>query len=180
MRLVSLHPSESKSNVIEEAESHQVLVSLGSNIDPEENLERAAEKLRERTILIRFSNVWQTPPYGGHGSDFLNATALIQTPLSASDLKENVLHLIENELGRKRTEDPNAPRTIDLDILVYDGIVLDDSLWTLPHLCIPTSELAPDLTQPISGKKLISEAKRLIKEYPIKKHMLNLHRGSTP
>lgn len=162
----------------EQTELHQVLIGIGSNIDPEVNLVRAIQKLDERTTLEKVSNVYQTPPVGGSGGDFLNATVSILTSLSAKELKENVLNVIENELGRIRTEDPNAPRTIDLDILIYDGIVLDEMLWRFPHLCVPTAELVLDITHPRSGISLRSKAQQFIINYPIKKHPLDLHRRS--
>lgn len=180
MRHDSPNLLESRSNVSESSELHRAFIGLGSNIDPEINLVRAVRKLDEKTVLVKVSNVYQTPPIGGLGGDFLNATALVLTPLPAAELKEKILYAIENELGRIRTEDPNFPRTIDLDILIYDRTVLEEALWSLPHLCVPTSELIPDIKDPKSGRRLASEARQLIMKSPIKKYPLNLHWRSTP
>lgn len=141
---------------------HQAYLSLGSNIDPKENLTRAIELLREKVTLNAVSTVWETDPVGSSGGRFLNATAWISTELDAKSLKETVLHPIEDRLGRVRTADKYAPRTIDLDILVYDEEVLDTSIWQREFLAIPTAELRPDLDEPISGKSLneIAQAMR--------------------
>lgn len=162
------------------AKHHRVLVGIGSNIDPEINLVRAVQKLEERTVLEKVSNVYQTPPVGGSGEDFLNAAALISTTLSANELKEKILNAIENELGRVRTEDPNAPRTIDLDILIYDGVVLDEMIWIFPHLCVPSAELLPEIRLSGSEISLGTRAQQLAKDHSVKKHPLNLHWSSAP
>ncbi|MEW6651111.1 MAG: 2-amino-4-hydroxy-6-hydroxymethyldihydropteridine diphosphokinase [Chloroflexota bacterium] len=133
---------------------HQAYLSLGSNIDPKENLSRAIALLRERVLLNAVSTVWETDPVGSSGARFLNATAWISTELDAQALKETVLHEIEDTLGRARSSDKYAPRTIDLDILVFDEQVLDPNLWQREFLSIPTSELRPDLEEPGVGKSL--------------------------
>lgn len=133
---------------------HQAYLSLGSNIEAKENMTRAIELLREKVILNAVSTVWETEPVGSTGGRFLNATAWISTELAANSLKETVLHEIEHQLGRVRTADKYAPRTIDLDILVYDERVLDAAVWQREFLAIPTAELRPDLDDPSSGKSL--------------------------
>lgn len=64
----------------------------------------------------------------------MNTAAWISTPLSAEELKTQVISVIENRLGRVRTADKYAPRTIDLDIILFDEQVIDDNLWTRDFL----------------------------------------------
>ncbi len=133
---------------------HQAYLSIGSNIDPVSNILLAIEKLRQAATLNAVSTIWDTPAVGSDGPRFLNAAAWISTPLSAAELKEQVITPIENELGRVRTEDKYAPRSIDMDIILFDEQVLDHNLWVREFLAIPTAELRPDLTDPSSGMSL--------------------------
>jgi len=134
-----------------EATMHQAYISLGSNINPRENMMRAMKRLRDLVTVNTFSTIWETEAVGSTGPRFLNAAAWISTPLSAEALKNGILSDIENELGRTRTSDKNAPRTIDLDILVFDEQVLDTNLWNRDFLAIPVAELRPDLEAPGQG-----------------------------
>lgn len=136
-------------------------LGLGANIDPEMNLKQAVPLLRKYVRIEAVSRVWETPPFGSHGPNFLNAAARIQTPLSAPLLKTLVLRRIEVQLGRVRTANKNAARTIDLDILVYEGRVLDPKVWTQVFLAVPLAELIPDLADPDSGQTLSEISARL-------------------
>jgi len=149
-------------------ESHQVFLGLGSNIRPEENLPRAVAMLRKAVQLEALSRIWETPPVGSPGPDFLNAAARVKTWLSMDELQAGVLRPIEERLGRVRTDNPNAPRTIDLDILVYDGITIDEGLWEQAHVCIPLSELLPDYTHPLRGETLSATARRFSQTTPLR------------
>jgi 7,8-dihydro-6-hydroxymethylpterin-pyrophosphokinase len=84
------------------------------------------------------------------------------------ELQAGVLRPIEERLGRVRTDDPNAPRTIDLDILVYDGITIEEGLWEQAHVCIPLSELLPDYTHPLRGETLSAIARRFSQTTPLR------------
>lgn len=149
-------------------------VGLGSNISPEINLPRALERLREAVKLSRVSSIWETPPVGSTGPDFLNAVALIQTGLSEEELSNQVLKEIEAQLGRIRTPDHNAPRTIDLDILIFNGKIRDDQIWEQAHLALPLSELIPGLIHPRSGESIEEVAARLSHANPIRKRALDI------
>ncbi len=138
----------------EQPAMHQAYLSLGSNIDPVKNILLAIEKLRQMVTVNAVSTIWETPAVGTDGPRFLNASAWISTPLSAGELKTLVIAPIEQELGRVRTEDKYAPRTIDIDILIYDEHIVDENLWTREFLAIPTAELRPDLVEPKSGLSL--------------------------
>ncbi len=80
---------------------------------------------------------------GSPGPRFLNAIAWISTPLDLDKFKAEVLAPIEQALGRVRTADKNAPRTIDLDVIVFDERVLDNNLWQRDFIVLPLAELRP-------------------------------------
>ncbi len=142
-------------------DSNQVYIGLGSNIDPEQNLRVAVEALRQSAQLKALSHAWRSAAVGSAGPEFLNAAACLETPLDPAALKARVLVPIEQALGRVRTADPNAPRTIDLDILVVNQSVLDEDIWRYAHLAVPLGELCPLLTQPDGTHTLQAIAERL-------------------
>lgn len=145
-----------------EPDMHQAYISLGSNIQPRENILEAMRLLREKVTVNTFSTIWETEAVGTSGPRFLNAAAWVSTPLSAEELKTRVLAEIEQSLGRVRTSDKYAPRTIDLDVIVFDEQVVDANLWTRDFLALPFAELRPDLEQPGEGRTLnqIAQAMR--------------------
>jgi 2-amino-4-hydroxy-6-hydroxymethyldihydropteridine diphosphokinase len=142
-------------------EIHKVYLNLGSNIAPQENLARAIALLRETVKVETISSVWETPPAGGEGPNFLNAVALVYTLLSADDLKYLVL-------GRVRTDNPYDPRSIDLDILIFDGRVVDEEVWRHAHHAVPLAELIPEFVHKESGETLSQIARRLAEATPIR------------
>lgn len=138
-----------------------VCVELGGNIRPESYLPRAANALRARFDVLGTSQVWETPPVGCEGCEnFLNAALLIRTDLNPNELKI-IFQDIEASLDRVRTEDKFAPRTIDLDILIYDEVLIETELWDHAHLAVPVAELLPDFSNKDSGK-LLSEVAGLM------------------
>lgn len=126
------------------------------------------------------SGIWKTPAVGSSGPDFLNAALLISTGYSLNELKYEILRPIENLLGRVRTQDPNAPRTMDLDPLIYDGAQLDDQIWNYAHMCVPVAEVIPDFIDQKSGKRAVTLAEELLESSQIEKAGLDLHWTSTP
>jgi 2-amino-4-hydroxy-6-hydroxymethyldihydropteridine diphosphokinase len=124
--------------------------------------------LRKVMPIVAASSVWETPPVGGQGGNFLNAVVCVQTSMSIDDLRNNVLRVIEARLGRVRTGDPNSPRTIDMDILIYNHQLVDDSIWESAHICIPLAEINPDYTQPESGLSTKELAERMRQARPIR------------
>lgn len=167
-----------KLNDQESKEIHQVVLGLGSNISPSENLKSSIYLLGRLVPINAVSGVWQTPSLGSPGPDFLNAAALITTQLSADDLRSNILRPIENLLGRIRTTDPNAPRTIDLDILIFDGKLLDVDLWSYAHMAVPVAEILPSIIDSETGEKAFVIAEKLQKSSDINRFPLELHRTS--
>jgi len=140
----------------------KVCLSLGSNIAPEEHLKQAVERLREMLPILAVSRAWKSPAVGSGGPDFLNAAVLVDTRMYPGVLKERVLRPIERSLGRERSQNRYTPRTIDIDIVVYEGEVLDPLLWSQAYLALPVAELLPELVEPISGETLESIASRLV------------------
>ncbi len=149
-------------------EIHQVYIGLGSNIAPETNLVKAIEMLRQHLPVEAISRAWETPAVGSSGPNFINAVAQVKTPLTPGLLKSLVLRRIEVQLGRVRTANKNAPRTIDLDILVFDGQLMDPKVWTHAFVAVPLSELLPGYTHPNTRQTLAEVATRLSAETPVK------------
>lgn len=152
---------------------NQVVVILGSNIEKEWNLPRAIRLLAEQTRVVAVSSVYETAPVGSPGAPlFFNAAVRVETPLDAAALKRTVLADIERKLQRVRTEDKNAPRTIDLDIVLfndevfdYDGrSVPDPDLQRFLHVAAPVAELLPAGRHPKTGELLTMVVQRLIRE----------------
>jgi 2-amino-4-hydroxy-6-hydroxymethyldihydropteridine diphosphokinase len=154
-----------------------VLLLLGSNIDKERNLRAAVRLLGRAVEIVALSAVYETTPVGLHGQpDFLNAAALIRTDLTAAALKDGPLATIEHRLGRARTADKNAPRTIDLDIALYDNMVGEytpadgrprripsPDLLQFAHAARPAADLLPATLHPITGEALNEIASRLVR-----------------
>ncbi|MEZ6047038.1 MAG: 2-amino-4-hydroxy-6-hydroxymethyldihydropteridine diphosphokinase [Planctomycetaceae bacterium] len=148
---------------------HRAFISLGSNIEPEQNLPRAVELLAQSGDVIAKSNVWQSAPVGDvHQADFYNAAVLIETTLSPVVLKES-LRQIESQL--KRVRDPhnkNAARTIDLDLSLYDQETImvenrpipDPDILKRPFVAIPLAELDSDYLHPVEQVTLQKIASR--------------------
>lgn len=149
-----------------------VLLTLGSNIEPETNLLAALDALDARLGLADVSPIYEAEPVGAPGTPkFLNAAARTATDLPPARLKRDVLRPIEAALGRVRGPDRNAPRTIDIDIALVEGLVLDDpdTGMRLPdpdilrhaHVLIPLADVAPDLLHPTEGEPLRVLAARI-------------------
>ena len=140
---------------------HTAYISLGSNIDPAVNLKKAIRLLETAGKVIALSGIWETQAVGTQGPNFLNAAAAYQSPYTRITLKDLVLHRIEDQLGRVRSADKNAPRPIDLDIILFDGEVVDKELWSRLYIARPFAELLPGLINPLNGKTLLSTADEL-------------------
>jgi len=139
---------------------HTACLLLGSNIEPEHNMIRAVELLQKHLHVLQVSSTWESASADCCYPDYLNLAVLVQTSLDARQLKEHVLRPLEAHMGRVRTEDKNAPRPIDFDIVLFDGVLLDPDLWQYVHLATPVSELLPDFTSS-SGETLQQAARRL-------------------
>ncbi|APH15344.1 2-amino-4-hydroxy-6-hydroxymethyldihydropteridine diphosphokinase [Clostridium sporogenes] len=113
---------------------HTAYVAFGSNIGEKENyIKRALEKIEEREIkIIKVSPIYETEPYGVLDQDsFLNGVVKIETNLTPENLIEVLLD-IERQLDRVR-ERRWGPRTIDLDIIFYDDLIINEKDLVIPH-----------------------------------------------
>ena len=149
--------------------TERAFLSLGSNINPEHNLPRAARELKSLGRLLAVSTVYQNPAVGPTPQpDYLNAAVLLETDLSPHALRVE-LRRVEERLGRRRTSDKYAPRTIDLDIVLYGSMTVqgagmtipDPDLLVRPHVALPVAELDPGHRHPVSGERLGAIAERL-------------------
>jgi 2-amino-4-hydroxy-6-hydroxymethyldihydropteridine diphosphokinase len=140
---------------------HQVYLSLGSNIQPELHLPQAIELLNEYGEVLKVSNAWESEAVGSDGPNFLNACVLIHTPLLAAELKEKVIHPIEATLGRIRSADKYAPRTIDIDIVLFDDQLCDEKYWQQMFVIIPLAEIYPRYRNPRTNERVLERAKWL-------------------
>jgi 2-amino-4-hydroxy-6-hydroxymethyldihydropteridine diphosphokinase len=129
-------------------------IAVGSNIEPEKNILSALTTLKSKIIIAAISYFYRTSAVGKRQQpDFLNGVVKIQTDLSPHQLKFDVLRNIEQFLGRVRSCDKFAPRTIDLDLVVYDSLVVDvpdlhlpdPAIRLYPFVAIPLLEVAPEL-----------------------------------
>lgn len=137
------------------------LLSLGSNLEPERHLRAAAQALRERFPGIVFSAPYRYEAMGFDGPDFINAGAMLQSDLDPFALND-WLHALEDAQGRKRDAARFSSRTLDIDIVFYDDLLLDGpGHLQLPrpelrHAFVlhPLAEIAPDFRDPVSGETL--------------------------
>jgi 2-amino-4-hydroxy-6-hydroxymethyldihydropteridine diphosphokinase len=148
-------------NAAAETIKHRVILSLGSNINSSKNIARALELLNQQIDVQRVSSAWESHAVGSDGPNFLNAAVWVETPLEMMDLKRHILREIEANLGRVRTADKNAPRAIDIDILIFDEQLVEPAIWEHAFLAVPAAELIPDFQHPQTGEPIQHAAKRL-------------------
>lgn len=137
----------------------RVYVGVGSNVDREANIRSGVAALRRTFGKLRLSRVYSTTPVGFTGSDFYNLVVGFDTELSAAAVVAR-LHDIERAHGRQRGEARFAPRTLDLDVLAYGGLVCDDGELHLPRPDIveyafvlgPLAEIAGGEQHPVLGE----------------------------
>jgi 2-amino-4-hydroxy-6-hydroxymethyldihydropteridine diphosphokinase len=144
---------------------------IGSNIDPEKNTRKAMQLLHSMVEITAVSRTWEIPSIGSPGPNFINFAVGIRTLLDAAEIKQQVIGKIETDLNRIRSKDKNAPRTIDIDIIVFNDNLLDIEIWNRPYVALPISDLLPELKRPRDSIKLRevayfikTKAKALIRE----------------
>lgn len=135
-----------------------VAIALGSNLgDRHRHLREAAAQLSGYVTSLRLSTFHDTAPVGvGPQPRFLNAAAVGECALSPRDLLEALL-AVERAFGRERSY-PGAPRTLDLDLILYDEAVIDEPALVIPHprfrerrfVLAPLVEIAPDWIDPVT------------------------------
>jgi 2-amino-4-hydroxy-6-hydroxymethyldihydropteridine diphosphokinase len=139
----------------------RVYLSLGSNVEPQRYLRAAVDELRQRFGALAVSPAYRSKAVGFEGAEFVNLAVGLDTDLSPTALNE-WLHALEDRHGRRRDVPRYADRTLDLDIVFYDDLIIDGP----GHLQIPRNELqfafvlrpiadiAPDFRHPLSGKSM--------------------------
>lgn len=129
-----MRPAESINNV---------MISVGSNIQPEKYITKALEIIRSQHDLIKKSHFVRTRPIGFlDQNDFMNGVILIQTSLNRKELTL-WLKQVEDQLDRVRTENKNGPRTIDLDIIAWNGKLTDNDVYDRDFLRNAIFEIEP-------------------------------------
>ena len=140
----------------------QVYLGIGSNLgDRQANMKKALKLLSDTLQIELASSIYETEPVGYVEQPmFLNAVCRGQTELGPLQLL-SLIKGIEASLGRVSSF-PNAPRTIDLDIIFYGSMIMQTPELTIPHprleerafVLIPLLEMAPDLCHPVSGESI--------------------------
>lgn len=135
----------------------QAYVALGANLgDAAQALRLALQALGQTAgiRLVKASGLYGTAPLDSSGPDYINAVAEVTTSLNAPELLAALL-AIENTAGRERPY-RNAPRTLDMDVLLYGSASIDSGRLTVPHprmherafVLVPLAEIAPQLVSP--------------------------------
>jgi 2-amino-4-hydroxy-6-hydroxymethyldihydropteridine diphosphokinase len=143
-----------------------ILIALGGNLasragEPAQTLDAALASLEQRSVRVRARSPYYVTPAWPDPSEpaFTNAVAQVESSLSPHALME-ILHATETAFGRVRSR-RNAPRTLDLDLIDYDGRI-EQGPPVLPHprlaerafVLVPLADIAPDWTDPVSGKSV--------------------------
>jgi 2-amino-4-hydroxy-6-hydroxymethyldihydropteridine diphosphokinase len=138
-----------------------VFLGLGSNLgNRQKNLDMALDLLSQRMHIKKVSSVYETDPVGNTGQPrFLNLVCQVNTLLAPKELL-TLAKGIELKLGRVPAKTKNAPRLIDIDILLYGDKIMKLKKLTIPHprlverafVLVPLAEIAPDAVHPVSGK----------------------------
>lgn len=153
--------------------TNRAVISLGSNVNKEENLPASIRLLAELCDVVDVSPVYETLPVGlPDQPNFFNAAVIVETEMQPARLKKKVLSHIEELLNRMRTGNRNAPRTIDLDLALfndevceYDGHeVPDPDVLSFAHVAVPIADMAPHMLHPQTGESMADIAARLMRE----------------
>ena len=138
-----------------------VYLGLGSNINPEENLGIGVRELRRRYGETVLSNTYQSAAVGFDGADFLNLVIRLESSDTAASVHEQI-EAIHKMVGRQPGKEKFSSRPLDIDLLLYDDLIVDEPPLRLPRPDIleysfvlkPLSEIAPDLIHPETGRTL--------------------------
>ncbi|MDJ1177033.1 2-amino-4-hydroxy-6-hydroxymethyldihydropteridine diphosphokinase [Roseofilum capinflatum] len=158
------------SNHRETPKSTKSAIALGSNLGDSKATLNSALSILDQTTGIRvqtYSSYYHTAPIGPAQPDFLNACAILQVELTPQALLNHLLR-IEQHFGRVRRE-RWGPRTLDLDILLFEDLILSTPELQIPHPCmterafvlVPLAEIAPDWIEPVSKEAIAQLVKKI-------------------
>ena len=141
---------------------HQVFISIGSNIDPLKNIDKVKILLND-LFECTFSGLYETVAEGFEGDDFVNCVVGFKTDITPTKLNEN-LKDIEKNMGRTDRQKGMSNRIIDLDLILYGDLVLNDKYLSLPSddiekysfILEPLVEIAGDIRHPVSKQSFKS------------------------
>ncbi len=139
-----------------------VFLGIGSNEAAEENLRLAVRELRRRYGEMSISPVYRSASYGFKGADFLNLVVRFESQHAPLEICEHI-ELIHNLAGRRRGSDKWESRPLDIDLLIYNDLVIDERPVRIPRddvlkysfVLRPIAELAPNYKHPVTGKTLL-------------------------
>ena len=154
-----------------------VYVGLGSNIDPEDNLQLGIRELRERFGELQVSAVYRSAAVGFPGPDFLNLVASFGSHMTPKAICEEI-EAIHNLAKRDPRGGKWESRPLDIDLLLYNDLVMDERPVRIPREDIleysfvlrPLAELAPDLVHPKTGRTMLEHWK----EFDASRHPLEV------
>ena len=137
----------------------RIFIGVGSNRDREKHIRAGIRKLKEVFQNLSVSTIYENEAVGFAGANFYNFVVGCDTGLELEDVIKQ-LHRIEDEYGRDRTQPRFSSRTLDLDLLLYDALVIDNETVQLPrpdidryaYVLCPLAEIAGSLRHPVSGK----------------------------
>ena len=136
-------------------------LGLGSNINAEAHIRAGIRELEEKFEKVSFSPAYSSTSVGFEGDDFINLVARVQTDLHPIELRR-YLRDLEDRYGRKRNVPKFSDRSLDVDVLIYDDLVVFSPLLEIPraeimkfaHVLKPLAELDPDLVHPVDRRKM--------------------------
>lgn len=137
---------------------HRVYIGIGSNIEAEKHVRLAVAELRQHYGEVMLSSVYESEAVGFAGDNFLNLVAGVDTNESVQTVSA-VLHNIEDRRGRLRDGPRFSARTLDLDLLLYDDLVINENGLQIPRdeitknafVLWPLAELDPQRRHPLNG-----------------------------
>ena len=139
----------------------KVFVSIGSNIDREKNIRAGIDALKKTFGELILSPVYETEAVGFDGDPFYNLVAAFETELNPYQVND-ALHQIEEDNGRDRSDPKLSSRTLDIDLLLYDDLIINDGKLQIPRdeiekyafVLKPLVDIAENVIYPITGKNL--------------------------
>ena len=140
---------------------HRAWLSLGSNLEAERHLRLALAELRARSGAVLVSPAYRFPAVGFDGPDFVNLAAGIDSDLDPPALND-WLHALEDRHGRRRDVPRFSSRTLDIDIVLFDDLVISGpghleiprAELAQPFVLKPLADIAPDVRDPRSGRTI--------------------------